>query len=42
MGLKQMLDVARWLQGPIAEIERMALASGNQLVLQLAGSGPNS
>jgi hypothetical protein len=42
MGLRQMLDVASWLQGPIAEIERMALASGNQLVLQLAGSGPNS
>jgi hypothetical protein len=42
LGLKQMLDVARWLQGPIAEIERMALASGNQLVLHLAGSGPNS
>ena len=28
--------------GPIEEIEAMALASGTQLVLQLAGSGPNS
>lgn len=42
MNLRAMLDVARWLQGPIEEIEAMALASGTQLVLQLAGSGPNS
>jgi hypothetical protein len=42
MKLRTMLDVARWLQGPIEEIEAMALASGTQLVLQLAGSGPNS
>ena len=42
MKLRTMLDVARWLQGPIEEIEAMALANGTQLVLQLAGSGPNS
>ena len=33
MKLRTMLDVARWLQGPIEEIEAMALANGTQLVL---------
>ncbi len=42
MGIKQMLDVARWLEGPISEIERMALKAESQLVLQIAGTGPNS
>lgn len=42
MGLRQMLDVARWLEGPISEIERMALNAESQLVLQIAGTGPNS
>jgi len=37
-----MLDVARWLEGPISEIERMALKAESQLVLQIAGTGPNS
>ena len=40
--LSNMLQVARWLQGPIQDIEALAEASGGQLVLHLAGLGPNS
>jgi len=40
--LSNMLQVARWLEGPIQDIESMAEASGCQLVLHLAGLGPNS
>ena len=42
MKLSSMLQVARWLQGPIQDIEALAEASGGQLVLHLAGLGPNS
>ena len=42
MRLSSMLQVARWLQGPIQDIEALAEASGGQLVLHLAGLGPNS
>jgi len=37
-----MLQVARWLQGPIQEIEQLARDHHSQLVLHLAGLGPNS
>ena len=40
--LSNMLQVARWLQGPIGQIEQLADESGSQLVLHLAGLGPNS
>ena len=40
--LSNMLQVSRWLQGPINEIERLAESRGGQLVLHLAGLGPNS
>ena len=42
LDLKAMLQVARWLQDPIATIEAIAKAHGSQLVLHLAGLGPNS
>ena len=37
-----MLQVARWLQGPIETIEQLAKANNSQLVLHLAGLGLNS
>ncbi|QEY31326.1 hypothetical protein EVJ50_02745 [Synechococcus sp. RSCCF101] len=40
--LSDMVDVARWLQGPIRQIEEVALASGAQVVLHMAGLGPGS
>lgn len=40
--LAAMLQVARWLQEPIQEIEQLAAAHQSQLVLHLAGLGPNS
>lgn len=40
--LSNMLQVARWLQEPIGQIEQLADESGSQLVLHLAGLGPNS
>ena len=42
MKLSNMLQVARWLQEPIGQIEQLADESGSQLVLHLAGLGPNS
>ena len=38
----QPAPAAPWLEGPIEEIKTMALVSGTQLVLQRAGSAPNS
>ena len=40
--ISNMLQVARWLQSPIEAIETLAEANGAQLVLHLAGLGPNS
>ena len=40
MTLRTMLDVARWLQGPIEEIEAMALATGRQRGQQLIQGEP--
>ena len=40
--LSNMVQVARWLQEPIGQIEQLADESGSQLVLHLAGLGPNS
>ena len=40
--LSNMLQVARWLQEPISQIEQLAEESGSQVVLHLAGLGPNS
>ncbi|MFM1899979.1 MAG: hypothetical protein RLZZ216_555 [Cyanobacteriota bacterium] len=42
LDLSAMLQVARWLQGPIQEIEQLARDHNSQLVLHLAGLGPNS
>ena len=42
LDLKAMLQVARWLQDPIETIEALAKAHSSQLVLHLAGLGPNS
>lgn len=42
LDLNAMLQVARWLQGPIQEIEQLAREHNSQLVLHLAGLGPNS
>jgi len=42
LDLKTMLQVARWLQGPIETIEQLAKANNSQLVLHLAGLGLNS
>lgn len=42
LDLKAMLQVAHWLQGPIETIEKLAKANSSQLVLHLAGLGPNS
>ncbi len=42
LDLSTMLQVARWLQGPIQEIEQLARDHHSQLVLHLAGLGPNS
>ena len=40
--ISNMLQVARWLQNPIEAIETLAETNGSQLVLHLAGLGPNS
>lgn len=40
--ISNMLQVARWLQSSIEAIETLAEANGSQLVLHLAGLGPNS
>ena len=40
--ISNMLQVARWLQGPIEAIDEMAEVHGSQLVLHLAGLGANS
>ena len=40
--MSDMLQVAGWLKGPIEAIEALAEANGTQLVLHLAGQGPNS
>lgn len=40
--ISNMLQVARWLQGPIEAIEELAEVHGSQLVLHLAGLGANS
>ncbi|AII44896.1 hypothetical protein KR49_00230 [Synechococcus sp. KORDI-49] len=40
--LSNMLQVARWLQGPIDQIEQLAEQNQCQVVLHLAGLGPNS
>lgn len=41
LDLKAMLQVARWLENPIAAIEAIAKLHDSQLVLHLAGLGPN-
>ena len=40
--LSNMLQVARWLQEPIDQIEQLAEQNQCQVVLHLAGLGPNS
>ena len=38
----EMLDIARRLQSQISRIEQKAIAEGSQLLLHLAGDGPNA
>ena len=42
IGVSDMIQVARWLEDPIEQIERLAEHGGGQLVVHLAGLGPNS